>query len=99
MLLSKATRRGFARAFANSADDAKAYPGDRSEFTTKLSFVPMDKVIPTYRILDHTGTVLAPEQEPKVFLQEVKCRLRLFVVIERNTGKDVQNDGCAQHYG
>ena len=43
-----------------------SYPGDPSKFVNTLQFTGPDKVLPTYRIMDESGTILNPQEDPKV---------------------------------
>lgn len=47
---------------------AKSYPNDSSLFTNAFKFANTDTILPTYRIMDESGTILNPKEDPKVHL-------------------------------
>eukprot|EP01116_Phalansterium_solitarium_P013111 TRINITY_DN3007_c0_g1_i1.p1 TRINITY_DN3007_c0_g1~~TRINITY_DN3007_c0_g1_i1.p1 ORF type:complete len:439 (+),score=138.04 TRINITY_DN3007_c0_g1_i1:117-1433(+) len=64
-----------------SSQPASCYPGEKSEFRTEFKFLQANTTIPTYRIMDESGTLLAPEQLPPIdkatLIRMYECMLTL----------------------
>lgn len=60
----------------NNIDNTKntATWSSTDNFSNELKFIQKQETLQAYRVMDHTGTILNPEHEPKLSKEEVlKC--------------------------
>jgi 2-oxoisovalerate dehydrogenase E1 component alpha subunit len=57
-----------------NVSDSKSIWSSTDKFVTDLTFFGKQETLQAYRVMDHTGTVLNPEHDPKLSKEEVlKC--------------------------
>lgn len=76
------------------------YPGEQSEFRTDMRFEQTATALPTYRIMDEAGSVLAPDQMPQLDKASVVRMYECMLVLNSldTILYDVQRQGRISFY-
>jgi 2-oxoisovalerate dehydrogenase E1 component alpha subunit len=77
-----------------------SYPGEKSQFTSKLQLDVSEQILPTYRIMDENGNIIDKEQVPQLEKETILKMFRsmLTLSVMDNILNDVQRQGRISFY-